>query len=310
MNERYKRLGVKSGLNSLSKYSIKDVERLCGIKAHTIRIWEQRYGLIKPERTDTNIRYYSNEELKKLLNVSLLLRHGTKISHICQLSQDEIGKRITEIENTDKTQEQFYNFNIDQLLLAMVDFNEIRVNKLIDSSIQKFGMESSMYNLLIPFLSKVGIMWRTGEVNVMQEHFTTNIIRQKIICSTERLPASMAELDESFLLFLPNNETHEIGLVFANYLIRRSGKRVLYAGQSLPVEDIIEFSNRYNPKYLLTFFSAGYNKNSQKTYIKALSENVKNGKIIVAKPIYDTEQNIEYKNIEYLNNFDALKAYL
>jgi len=310
MNERNKRSTIKSGLSSLSKYSIKDVERLCGIKAHTIRIWEQRYGLIKPERTDTNIRYYSNEELKKLLNVSLLLKHGTKISHICQLSQDEIGKRITEIEQTEKTQEQFYDFNIDQLLLAMVDFNEIRVNKLIDGSIQKFGMEPSMYNLLIPFLSKVGIMWRTGEINVMQEHFTTNIIRQKIICSTERLPSSIAGLDESYLLFLPNNETHEIGLVFANYLIKKSGKRVLYAGQSLPVEDVVEFSNRHYPKYLLAFFSAGYNKNSQRTYIKTLSENIKYAKILVAKPNYDHEPNIEYPNIEYLNNFETLKKYL
>lgn len=309
MNDRYKRTGTKSGSSSFSKYSIKDVERLCGIKAHTIRIWEQRYGLIKPERTDTNIRYYSNDELKRLLNVSLLLRHGAKISHVSQLSQDEIGKRINEIENSDKTKEQFYDFNIDQLLLAMVDFNEVRVNKLIDSSIQKFGLEQTMYNLLIPFLSKVGIMWRTGEINVMQEHFTTNIIRQKIICSTERLPSSTADLEDSYLLFLPNNETHEIGLVFANYLIRKSGKRVLYAGQSLPVEDVVEYSNRYFPKYLLTFFSASFNKANQRNYIKSLSENVKYSKIIVAKPNYSNEPNVEFKNVEYLNSFEALKEY-
>lgn len=310
MSERNKRWGIRNTSGNYGKYSIKDVEKICGIKAHTIRIWEQRYGIIKPDRTDTNIRYYSNEELKKLLNISLLLRNGSKISHLSRLNSEELARRIAELEKISKSKDTFFDFNIDQLITAMIDFEESKVHSILDESIQSFGMEETMMELLIPFLYKVGILWRTGEINVMQEHFTTQILRQKILCATEQLPRVNAPIGESYLLFLPANEIHEIGLIFSSYLIRKAGKRVIYAGQSLPVEEAVLFSNRYIPSHVLLFFSAGYSRNAQRSYIQTLANEIQFSKILVAKPFPDEENDIPFPNVEYLYQFAQLKNLL
>lgn len=266
------------------KYSIKDLERLSGIKAHTIRIWEQRYNLLAPERTDTNIRLYNDRELKQLLNIALLINQGSKISHISKLSEEEICDKIHQISLNPEHQDQFFQVQINELVLAMIEFKDSKFDKVISTCTLKYGFESTMINVLIPFLHKVGVMWRTGEANIVQEHFISNLIRRKIIVAIDGYVGTESEDSDTYLLFLPENELHEVGLLFGKYLLKVRGKNVIYLGQNVPFEDVVHFCKNFNPTYLLTFFTAAYAADTIKSYIHNLSEQVGNTKILIAGP--------------------------
>jgi DNA-binding transcriptional MerR regulator len=171
-----------------SRYSIKDLERLSGVKAHTIRIWEQRYNLLQPDRTDTNIRLYNDQDVKLLLNVSLLLKHGGKISHICKLSVQEIARKIGELANANNSREPFCESQVNSLVVAMLQFEESRFEETLAESIEKMGFEFTMLNVIIPFLQKIGMMWLSGESSILQEHFISNLIRRKMLVAIDSLP--------------------------------------------------------------------------------------------------------------------------
>ena len=180
----------------MNAFTIKDLENLSGVKAHTIRIWEQRYNFLKPQRTDTNIRYYSNEELKTILNISLLNKYGFKISHIDRMSQEEIGQRILSLTDTDAIQER----NVNELLKEMIDLNVERLDKIISEHIALKGLERSMMKLLFPFLEKIGILWLTGHINPAQEHLVTNLIRQKMMVAIDKTPIPINPQKNIFFL--------------------------------------------------------------------------------------------------------------
>jgi len=253
-----------------SKYSIKDLERLSGVKAHTIRIWEQRYNLLQPDRTDTNIRLYSDQDVKLLLNVSLLLKHGGKISHICKLSSQEIAQKISELANADKTREPYCEGQVNNLVVAMLQFEETRFEQTLAECIERMGFEFTMLNVIIPFLQKVGMMWLSGESSILQEHFISNLIRRKMLVAIDALPLVDNPNAETFLLFLPEGELHEVGLLFSKYLLKARGKRVMYMGQTLPREDVQVYCREYKPDYLLTFFTAAHSVESINIYLKDL----------------------------------------
>ncbi|NDE79237.1 MAG: MerR family transcriptional regulator, partial [Chitinophagaceae bacterium] len=199
----------------MNAFTIKDLENLSGVKAHTIRIWEQRYNFLKPQRTETNIRYYSNEELKTVLNISLLNKYGFKISHIDRMNQEEIGQRILSLSDTDAIQER----NVNELLKEMIDLNVERLDKIISEHIALKGLERSMMRLLFPFLEKIGILWLTGHINPAQEHLVTNLIRQKMMVAIDKTPIP-TNPRKNILLFLPEGEYHELGLMFLYYLMK------------------------------------------------------------------------------------------
>ena len=253
-----------------SRYSIKDLERLSGVKAHTIRIWEQRYNLLQPDRTDTNIRLYNDQDVKLLLNVSLLLKHGGKISHICKLSVQEIARKIGELANTNNSREPFCESQVNSLVVAMLQFEESRFEETLAESIEKMGFEFTMLNVIIPFLQKIGMMWLSGESSILQEHFISNLIRRKMLVAIDSLPIVDNPKAETFLLFLPESELHEVGLLFSKYLLKARGKRVMYLGQSLPREDVQIYCREFKPDYLLTFFTAAHSIDSINTYLKDL----------------------------------------
>jgi len=219
----------------MAVYSIRELEKLSGIKAHTIRMWEKRYNLIAPHRTQTNIRYYTDDELKKILNVATLNRHGIKISHIAKLNDLELKEEIMRVSKVNHSQESV----IDAMIISMVDLDEYRLNATIEKFISNHGFKSTVTDLFYPFLDKVGILWQSGEVNPAQEHFVSNLIRQKIISATEQLPVHYNPKAKTFLLMLPEGEWHEIALLFANYLLKESNHEVIYLGQSVPYSDVL-----------------------------------------------------------------------
>ena len=196
----------------MSTYSIRDLEQLSGIKAHTLRIWEQRYTILSPDRTDTNIRTYGDEDLKRVLNISLLKDHGYKISEIAKFSTDELNREIIKISDRQLS----YPDQIQALTIAMLDLNEDRFEKIISTNILQSGFESTMINIIYPFLSRIGTLWVTGSIGPAQEHFITNLIRQKIIVAIDGQIGTSTSSGKKYVLFLPEGEFHEISLLFAH----------------------------------------------------------------------------------------------
>ncbi len=242
----------------MAVYSIKELEKLSGIKAHTIRIWEKRYGLFDPHRTNTNIRYYTDNDLKKVLNVSLLNRHGIKISSIAKLNDLELKEEIIRVSSSFDSSDTL----IDSMVLSMIDFDEYKFDAMVDKSINKIGLQSTLTDVLYPFLAKVGILWQSGDVYPAQEHFVSYLIRQKIIAATDRLPNTFNPEGKKFLLYLPEGEWHEITLLFSQYLIRATNHEVIYLGQSVPYSDVLAIAASKRFDFILISSStsrAGFN---------------------------------------------------
>ncbi|MHA7099382.1 DNA-binding transcriptional MerR regulator [Roseivirga pacifica] len=253
-----------------ASYSIKDLEHLSGIKAHTLRIWEQRYNLINPKRTGTNIRYYDQNDLKLILNVSLLKDHGHKISNIAKMSLEEMHEEVKKLaEKPSGFADQIY-----ALTLSMIDLDEERFEKIISTNSLKLGFERTMLNIIYPFLSKIGIMWMTDSINPAQEHFISNLIRQKVIVAIDGQFHSAQSMDNAkkYMLFLPQGELHELSLLFASYLIQSRKNRVIYLGQNMPFEDLEAAYQVHKPDYLLTVMTSKPNGFSAQDYVSKLSE--------------------------------------
>jgi DNA-binding transcriptional MerR regulator len=229
----------------MSSYSIKDLEQVTGIKAHTIRIWEQRYNFLQPSRTETNIRSYSSEELKTILNVSLLNKYGFKISHIDKMSADQIEEKILSLNQIDAIRERVVNV----LIKEMVSLNMHAFEKQLDIYIGQKGVDKTITEIVFPFLERVGILWMTNHINPAQEHLATNLLRQKIILGIERLPA-VSEHNKNVILFMPEGEYHEIGLLFVYFLLKQEGIYVNYLGANVPMKDLVYLTAVKKPNYV------------------------------------------------------------
>lgn len=236
----------------MGRYSIKELEKLSGIKAHTIRIWEQRYNLIKPHRTSTNIRFYDDEQLKHLLNISLLIKNGHKISSISELNKSQISNKILSIYTSNSIEHE-QDDKVNALITAMIDLNEDVFDKIFSTSVIKLGFEETIVKLIYPFLEKVGIMWGINQINPAQEHFISCLIRQKIISATDGI-INHSQRKKKYLLFLQEGEHHELGLLIANYILRNNGYKVYYLGQNVPSEDVLSIYKQIKPDVVLTFF--------------------------------------------------------
>lgn len=262
----------------MATYTIKDLEKLSGIKAHTIRIWEKRYGLIEPERTSTNIRTYCDLDLKRLLNISLLNQNGLKISKIARLSNDELSDKIQHLQqNSTDTESQ-----IKSLTLSMIELDEEKFEKIISRAVIQLGFEDTMINVIYPFFQRIGIMWQTGIINPAQEHFVSNLIRQKLIVAIDSQININQSSHKSFILFLPEGELHELGLLFFGYLIKKRGHRLIYLGQSAPMNDLIEVTKLRKTDYIVTAFVSSINGQDISLYLKNLSERLKNETIFIS----------------------------
>jgi len=217
----------------MNEFTIKDLENLSGIKAHTIRVWEQRYTFLKPQRTQTNIRFYNTDELKSILNISLLHKYGYRISHIDKMNEEEVREKIISLTFGQAQQERIVN----ELIQHMVDLDMDRFECVVDNYIMTRGIDKTITQIIFPFLDRIGILWVTNHINPAQEHLVSNIIRQKLIVGIEGVVSHMTA-NKTILLFLPEGEHHELGLLYVSYLLKTRGIRVIYLGANIPVEDL------------------------------------------------------------------------
>ncbi|MFM2136576.1 MAG: hypothetical protein RL021_1976 [Bacteroidota bacterium] len=250
----------------MSKFTIRDIEHLTGIRSHTLRIWEQRYNLPQPKRTPGNVRYYDDEDLKLLLNISMLNRHGHKISKISKLTGSEIARMAIDLSAASDSQPA----HIHALLSSMIDLDEAAFNKVLSSALLQHGLEKTMMDIVFPFMSLIGVMWQTGSLMPPYEHFISALLRQKLMVAIDgQLPVSRSDA-KRFLLFLPEGEHHELGLLFAQYLIRSAGHQVLYLGQNLPAQDLENISGKFDPDYLFISLTSGFSVEEVKAFVDGL----------------------------------------
>jgi len=249
-----------------SNFSIKNLENLSGIKAHTLRIWEKRYNLLEPERTYTNIRRYSLDSLRKLLNVTLLYNHGFKISKIASLKQDEIPKLVRSIALKANSEQ----VAINAFKLSMINFDYELFDTNYEEILQHHDFEYLFMQVFMPLMRELGILWQTGAISPSHEHFITNLVKQKIHLQTELLKKNKFEQSQQpiFVLFLPENEIHELGILYLNYLILSKGYRTIFLGQSLQttsLQTLYSYETQYN---FVSYFTVEPNKDKIMSYLQ------------------------------------------
>jgi MerR family transcriptional regulator, light-induced transcriptional regulator len=228
----------------------------------------------------------------------LLNNHGIKISKIASLSNTEICTIASEILSTENT---FQN-QIESLTMSMIEMDEYRFESIISNSILKFGIEKSVIQIIYPFLVKVGVLWRTESINPSQEHFITNLIRQKIISAIDGQVLTPAKNNNSYMLFLPEHELHEISLLFYNYLLRKANFRTIYLGQSVPIEDIIKVCETVEPTYIISILTAGIKTNKVADYIRELSESCPKQKILLSGFQVTKHTNLNFPNVQFFKS--------
>ena len=294
-------------MNNVKKsFSIKDLENLSGIKAHTIRIWEKRYNLLSPERTTTNIRFYSLPSLQKLLNITLLYNNGYKISKIARIPENDIPVVVKEIISLNSNE----NHAINTLKMAMINFDQALFQKTYNNLLKKHPFRSIFWEIFIPFLSELGLLWQTDTISPAHEHFITNLIKQKIYSSAEKLQAMEArKKDRVFVLFLPENEIHEIGLLFLHYEILLKGYKSIYLGQSMPLENLIDVKNYYQNIHFLSYFTVMPTKDRLEKYVGNFNKKVVNGSgaklwILGQQTKYLNKSNLQ----DHIRTFESIEA--
>lgn len=256
----------KSKKDYRDKYFIKDIENITGIKAYTLRIWEQRYDMLTPKRTDTNIRYYEEDDLKYLMNVSILNANGFKISKIAKMSREEVQSQTLSIsEGSSK-----YENQIQALTTAMLSFDEKEFNKILSISILKVGMEETVTQIIFPFMQHVGVLWLSGSIHVAHEHFITNIIRQRMYVSLDQINPNPSPLSKKFLLFVPNGENHDLSLLFAAYMLKTKGQQVIYLGTSTPLEDLNKVFKLHKPDAVFCAITGSNSQVPIQVYVHSL----------------------------------------
>jgi len=286
-------------------YSIRDLEVLSGIKAHTIRIWEKRYHLLEPERTPTNIRLYNDDDLRRMLNVSILVRNGFKISKVAQWDDEVINREVLDLAEKNASTSGY----IDRLILYMVNFNNDKFVNLINGIIDEYGLEDAVAKVFFEFFVKVGVYWQVGSVFPAQEHYVSNIIRNKIIAETDRL-TSTSKKRATILFFLPDRELHEVSLLFYNYLAKKMGYETIYLGQYLPWNDLEKMKKQVNPDYIFTAFINAFPKEELKAYLQTLKQLFGDKKIFVTGWQLQLQQPEIPRNVKVIMDYHDFKRYL
>lgn len=261
--------------NIKTTFSIKDLEHFTGIKAHTIRIWEKRYELLEPERTDTNIRYYNLGHLQKLLNISFLNNNGYKISKIASLTKEEIHQQVRELSN----KSQIKNHAINTFKLAMLDFDQDLFFNTYDSLIEHQSFRDIFYDVFLPFLSEIGTLWQTDTITPAHEHFVSALIRNKILVNTELFQSkNKIEHKDAFVLFLPDNEIHELSLMFINYELVSKGHRSIFLGASVPLNSLVDVLPYYKKVTFISYFTVRPKIEDLTAYIEEFDSKIIEGK--------------------------------
>ena len=293
----------------MHRYTISDLEQLSGIKAHTIRIWEKRYKALKPKRSLGNTRYYDDGQLRKLLNIVSLSETGKKISELFAMPETNLNALLQEqMEKTKSTDLQFEYF-ISQLIVAGLNYDETTFEKHYSAALVRYGMRSAYVNIIHPMLVRIGLIWGKDELCPAQEHFLSNIILQKIHASIDGLP-SPATNRRRWLLFLPDGESHEIGLLFSNYIIRATGQKTIYLGSNVPFDALKESVMDVQPTDILFFFIKNRSGEEAQNYLKGISKVGKNRNIHLAGNFKLISKLKLGKNIYWIQSVQELERLL
>lgn len=284
-------------------YSIKDLEKLSGIKAHTLRIWEKRYAILRPKRTDTNIRYYEDADLQKVLNIALLRKKGYKISKIAELSESDITRLTAELSQVDVAFED----HIDALSMAMFELNEFKFNKILDHYIEQNGFGHTMEEVIYPFLEKLSMMWMAGSIKSAHESFITYFVRRKCIAAIDNIKHSHYDQGPSFVIYLAEKETHELSLLYIHYLLKKQGVEVINLGLSVPLIDVVDTCNIKKPDYIFTMINDTHSDGTLQSYVDDLLKYSNNSKVVLSG--YQTVANrIEtHERLLSLNSLEEIK---
>lgn len=285
----------------MNAFTIKDLENLSGIKAHTIRIWEQRYSFLKPRRSQTNIRYYDSEQLRTLLNYALLNKNGYKISAIAKMSPEMIGEKVLSLNSFEAKQERLIN----SLLNAMIELDAAAFEKVLDDYINTNGVEKGIGNLVFPFLQRIGILWMTNHVRIAQEHLVSNIVRQKLIRGIENVNVK-EERGKSVVMFLPDGEYHELGLLYVQYLLKSKGIKTIYLGADVPVDELEYVCQVKRPGYLYTHLTSLPSRFNFEKYLTLVNQKIGDTPLMISGYIAREYSKKIPKGISFLKSLEEV----
>jgi DNA-binding transcriptional MerR regulator len=286
-------------------YSIKDLEILSGVKAHTIRIWEKRYKLLSPGRTDTNIRYYSDIDLRRILNVSLLVNNGFKISKVAKMDDEKIKESVIEINKKKSTESDY----VDRLILYMLNFDNIGFYNFTNEIIAKMGLEDAVLKVFFALFERIGTFWQVGSIFPAQEHYVTSILRQKLIAETDKIGVENRN-GSTMLFFLPDNEMHEMSLLFYSYLAQKYGYNVIYLGQFVPFEDLEKVQLHVKIDYVFTAFINAFPKEELESYLVKLKDTFRNQKIFITGWQIQHYNPVLPRTVKIIQDYKDFKRYL
>ncbi|GAA3597355.1 MerR family transcriptional regulator [Flavivirga amylovorans] len=288
-------------------FSIKDLENLTGIKAHTIRIWEKRYDLLRPNRSDTNIRNYSLASFQKLLNISYLNNNGLKISKIANLKEEEIPIKVREIASRAKVEDHAIN----ALKMAMINFDQVLFYSTYNNLLETKSFSEIFYTVFLPLLNEIGVLWQTNTITPAHEHFLSIHIKQKILLNTERLQILEPKpVSKTYVLFLPDNEIHDIGLLFINYQLRSKGYHTIFLGESVPMESLTDLLDFFEEITFISYFTVYPPEQEIPDYINKFNETLLKREstklLLLGKKVSEYNVSNLPKKISIFNSIESL----
>lgn len=287
-------------------YSISDLEKLSGIKSHTIRIWEQRYGILRPKRTDTNIRFYEDGDLQQLLNVALLNRHGFRISKIAEMSKEDLAEQVSNVSNFKFD----FDAQLDVLTLSVIEMDEIKFARIFDTHVEQMGFELAMLEIVYPFMEKLSLLWLTGSIKPVQENFITQLIRNKLIAAIEKEPMVVDRKAPKFMLYLPKDEQQELSLLFMHYLLKKRGFQVVNLGANLALVDLKDAYQIHQPNYIFTVLSETFNREPVQRYIANVQAAVPNSHLLLSGYLVASQTIASHEKTTILPSLDETLAFI
>jgi DNA-binding transcriptional MerR regulator len=287
-------------------YSINDIEKLSGVKAHTIRIWEKRYGILPNRRTDTNIRFYHSDDLELILNIAHLNRNGIKISKIAVMSPEEIKQRVADYCDVDT----IFENHIDGLMLSMFELNEFKFTKIINHHLAEIGLERTMEEILYPLMDKLSVMWIAGSIKGVHENFINNIIRRKLTVEIDKLDYTFNNICKRFIIYLPEYEAHELSLLFVYYMLKKNGVNALYLGTQTSLTDVKDAAEVFKPHFVFTLFNDSFSETPLLPYLQKLQEISNGAEIIITGYQTIHQKSTIPSSFHIINSLNEIKSFI
>jgi len=296
-------------LNNVNLFSISELQQFSGIKAHTIRVWEQRYDALQPDRSEGNTRYYNGKQLRRLLNIVSLVDADHKVSELCKMPDNKLHRLLDAKLSSTTVSDHSHEYFISQIIASAMEFDEAQFDKFFSGAVLRLGLKETYRFILYPALTRLGLLWAQDSLRPAHEHFITSLFRQKILSAIDALPLP-APAKVKWLLFLPEDELHETGLLFANFLIRQAGHKVIYLGTNVPFETLEDAVGKTRPNAFLFFLVRKNDKKNDQDLVSQLSRQFPDKKIYLACEPSRIDGVKRSKNVFALHNVEDLEKAL